>query len=561
MKHVNEGSKRPLHIVGIDLGTTNSSVAYINSKGKPEIIPSFKGEELIPSVILIDTNGKVVVGQDAKDAMIAMPDRTLAAVKRKMGHSVKLPIADEALLPQEASALILKELKKYVDAVLGEEKKEAVITVPAYFTDDQRRATKQAGEIAGFVVERIINEPTAAALAYGLNNLKKNANILVYDLGGGTFDVSIVEMTKGILEVKSSAGNNNLGGEDFDWKLVDFLAEYMMEKYKVDPRKQIQAKSILKAEAEKTKILLSSKEKVEVSIPIVMVQDQKPLGIFKEITRQQFEIMIGEMLAETMVCVKKAMKDAELEIADIDHILLAGGSTAIPRVSQLLEEYFHQPPKKEIHPEQAVVLGAAVQAGIKSGALGKKQLIAIDVVPFSMGVAVLKEWKNFRVKPGGFHAIIPRNTTIPFTKTEPFRTSSHGQTAVSIEVYQGEEEWVEKNYKLGEFLLEGIPPNIAGDEVVNITFSYNLNGILEVTAESESTGKQMKVNFQDELKRDCMEAFEESVTKIEEILSAQKLTSYLDEDFEEDDELLDLDEQDFHIDFDEDDFEEKPQIY
>lgn len=505
-------------IVGIDLGTTNSSVAYINTLGKPEIIPSFKGDYLIPSVVMIDLNGRVVVGKDARDAVIAMPERTLSAVKRKMGDQTELTIADRKLLPQEASALILKELKKYADAALGEGEKEAIITVPAYFTDEQRRATKQAGEIAGFVVERIINEPTAAALVYGFNNLKKKANILVYDLGGGTFDVSVVEMMKGILEVRSSAGNNFLGGEDFDWKLVDFLAEYMIKTDGVDPRENIQAKYILKTEAEKIKIQLSKKTVVDVAIPIVVVKDQKPLGIYTQICRTQFEDLIKGFLDETMELVKRALADAELEVSEIRDVLLVGGSTAIPKVGQLLQEYFNKKPKKEINPEEAVALGAAVQAGIKSGLLAEQQLIATDVAPFAMGIAVLKE-VNDLLKPGGFQKIISRNTTIPVRRTEPFTTCSDGQTAVYIEVYQGEAEWVDQNHFLGKFLLDGIPPNAAGQEKINVSFFYNINGILEVTAESESTGKKVSVNMQDELKRDSLEVFEESVLKIEALLA------------------------------------------
>ena len=519
--------KRP--IAGIDLGTTNSSVAYINASGEPEIIPSFKGEKLIPSVIMIDLNNQVVVGQEAKDAVIAMPERTLTAVKRKMGQKDELPIADRRLLPEEASAIILKELKKYADAAMGEGEKEAVITVPAYFTDEQRRATKQAGEIAGFVVERIINEPTAAALAYGLNNLKKKANILVYDLGGGTFDVSVVEMMKGILEVKSSAGNNFLGGEDFDWKLVDFLAEYMIRTYDVDPRASIQARYILKTEAEKIKILLSKKAVVEIAIPIVVVKDHKPLGIYTQITREQFEAMIAEFLDETMVLVKKALDDAQLDVSEIRDVLLVGGSTAIPKVEQLLKEYFNKKPKKEIHPEEAVALGAAVQAGIKSGQLLKQQLIATDVAPFAMGIAVLKVDDTDRLKPGGFQKIIDRNTTIPVRKSEPFTTCCDGQSTVSIEVYQGEDEWVEHNHFLGEFLVDGIPPAPAGMEGINVSFFYNINGILEVTAELESTGKKVIVNMQDELQRDSVEIFRASVKKIETLLetkTAEHLSSH-----------------------------------
>lgn len=548
--------KRP--IAGIDLGTTNSSVAYINASGEPEIIPSFKGKKLIPSVIMIDLNNQVVVGQEAKDAVIAMPERTLTAVKRKMGQKDELPIADRRLLPEEASAIILKELKKYADAAMGEGEKEAVITVPAYFTDEQRRATKQAGEIAGFVVERIINEPTAAALAYGLNNLKKKANILVYDLGGGTFDVSVVEMMKGILEVKSSAGDNFLGGEDFDWKLVDFLAEYMIKTYDVDPRASIQARYILKTEAEKIKILLSKKVVVEIAIPIVVVKDHKPLGIYTQITREQFEAMIAEFLDETMVLVKKALDDAQLDVSEIRDVLLVGGSTAIPKVEQLLKEYFNKKPKKEIHPEEAVALGAAVQAGIKSGQLLKQQLIATDVAPFAMGIAVLKVDATDRLKPGGFQKIIDRNTTIPVRKSEPFTTCCDGQTTVSIEVYQGEDEWVEHNHFLGEFLVDGIPPAPAGMEGINVSFFYNINGILEVTAELESTGKKVIVNMQDELQRDSMEIFRASVKKIEalletktaEHLSSHTQMSFIDAfDFEEEKDFgyPDLENQDLEV--------------
>lgn len=520
--------KRP--IVGIDLGTTNSSVAYINTNGEPEIIRSFKGEKLIPSVIMIDLNNQVGVGQEAKDAVIAMPERTLTAVKRKMGQKAELLIADRRLLPEEASAVILKELKKYADAAIGEGEKEAVITVPAYFTDEQRRATKQAGEIAGFVVERIINEPTAAALAYGLNNLKKKANILVYDLGGGTFDVSVVEMMKGILEVKASAGNNFLGGEDFDWKLVDFLAEYMVKTHAVDPRSSVQARYILKTEAEKIKIQLSKKAVVEIAIPIVLVKDHKPLGIYTQITREQFEAMIAEFLDETMVLVKKALDDAQLEVAEIRDVLLVGGSTAIPKVGQLLQEYFNKKPKKEIHPEEAVALGAAVQAGIKSGLLLKQQLIATDVAPFAMGIAVLKVDDNDCLKPGGFQKIIDRNTTIPVRKTEPFTTCSDGQTTVSIEVFQGEDEWVEHNHFLGDFLVDGIPPAPAGMEGIHVSFFYNINGILEVTAELESTGKKVIVNMQDELQRDSMEVFRTSVKKIEALLETKTVDHQSNQD-------------------------------
>lgn len=522
MNHQDKNDKgasfRP--IVGIDLGTTNSALAYIH-RGKPEIIPSPAGEKIIPSVVLVDLNGNVVVGKDARDALVAMPDRTIAAVKRKMGSHEEIAIADKKLLPQEVSALILKELKKYVDALLGEGEKEAVITVPAYFTDAQRRATKQAGELAGFVVERIINEPTAAALAFGLNHLKDDRHILVYDLGGGTFDVSVVEMMGGIMEVKASTGNNYLGGEDFDWRLVDWLAEYMIERDGVDPRQDIRAKALLKKEAERIKMQLTEETKATLSLPVVTVKDDRPIGLSVEITREQFIDLIDDLLQETMGHVENVLRDAGLKAEDIDDILLVGGSTRIPRVYELIRDFFGKNPRNDVNPDEAVALGAAVQAGIKSGALAKSGLIVTDVAPFSMGIAVLKEWKFMAFRPGGFCVIIPKNTTIPVTRTEKFTTTHDGQTAVAIEIYQGEHEWVKHNCRLGEFLLEGIPANRAGSEVIEVTFRYNLNGILEVTAKCVSTGKAMTVTVQDALNRDSQEAFEESKAKLEALLEKQ----------------------------------------
>lgn len=509
-----EKSFRP--IIGIDLGTTNSAVAYIRG-GKPQIVPSPNGEKIIPSVVLIDLEDKVVVGKDALDALVAMPNRTIAAIKRKMGYSDPITIAGREFLPHEVSALILKELKSYVDDLFGEGEKEAVITVPAYFTDAQRRATKQAGELAGFVVERIINEPTAAALAYGLDNLKKDGHILVYDLGGGTFDVSIVEMMSGILEVKASAGNSNLGGEDFDWRLVDYLAEKIIYEYKVDPRDDIRAKALLKKEAENIKIQLSSEESVKVVLPVVTVKDNQPIGLNIVISREEFINLIEDLLKETIDLTKMALKDAELSVTDIDEILLVGGSSRMPRIYELISNIFGKNPRNEINPDEAVALGAAVQAGIKSGQLSKSGLIVTDIAPFSMGIAVLKEWKSFTLKPGGFAVIIPKNTTIPVTRSEKYTTTYDGQTAVSIEIYQGENEWVSSNYKLGEFLLEGIPVNDAGNEIIEVKFRYNLNGILEVHAKCVSNDKEMTVTIQDALERDSEETFKNSMEKIESL--------------------------------------------
>jgi molecular chaperone DnaK len=500
-------------IVGIDLGTTNSAVSYIH-KGKPEIIPSPKKERIIPSVVLIDPYGNVIVGEDARAALVAMPDRTVAAVKRRMGSTERIPVAGQALLPQEISALILKELKKYVDHQLGEGEKEAVITVPAYFTDEQRRATKQAGELAGFVVERIINEPTAAALAFGLRNKKNDGHVLVYDLGGGTFDVSIVEMMDGLLEVKASAGNNQLGGEDFDWRLVDWFAEKIIAEHGIDPREDLRAKALLKEEAENVKKALSTQTSVSVSLPVVTMQQEKPIGLFTTVTREQFVALIEDFLEETMVCVQNVLRDADLTADEVDEILLVGGSTRIPRVYEKIESFFGKKPRNDVHPDEAVALGAGVQAGLKSGALAKSGLIVTDVAPFSMGIAVLKEM-GYTQKPGGFASIIPRNTTIPVTRTERFHTVYPGQTAVSIEIYQGEHEWVKYNHSLGEFLLEGIPANHEKAEEIDVTFRYNLNGILEVTASCVSTGKEITITVHDALNRDSEEAFADSVQALQ----------------------------------------------
>lgn len=515
----NDPSFRP--IVGIDFGTTNSAVAYIH-KGKPQIIQGAAGERITPSVVLIDPNERLIVGEDARAALIAMPDRTKSAVKREMGEKEPMMLAGKSYFPEEISAMILKQLKSSVDQQLGEGEKEAVITVPAYFTDEQRRATKRAGELAGFVVERIINEPTAAALAFGFQHLEEDRHLLVYDLGGGTFDVSIVEIMSGIIEVKASSGNSLLGGEDFDWLVVDWLAERMIAEHNVDPRTDVRAKAVLKDEAEKIKKQLSHDEFVDVSLPIVVMKEEKPLGLYTQMTRQEFISLIDPLLRETMDKVKDVLADAALEPQEIDDILLVGGSTRIPQIHDLIRNYFNKDPREDVNPDEAVALGAAVQAGLKSGALSKSGLIVTDVAPFSMGVSVVKESLGTRLRPGAFKAIIPRNTTIPVTRTETFYTASDHQTDVMVEVYQGENEWVKDNHFLNEFLLEGLPPAPAGTEAVDITFRYNLNGILEVTAKGCSNDESITVTIQDSLDRSSEEAFQESIKKVEEVQQSQK---------------------------------------
>ncbi len=539
-----EQSFRP--IVGIDLGTTNSAVAYIHN-GKPEILPDKEGNPIIPSVVLIDPSGKAVVGETARASLVAMPERTKAAVKREMGSETAIHLAGKAYFPEEISAFILKEMKEAADSALGEGEKEAIITVPAYFTDEQRKATKRAGELAGFIVERIINEPTAAALAFGFNHLKEDRHLVVYDLGGGTFDVSVVEIMDGIIEVKASSGNNKLGGEDFDWLLVDWMAGKIVAKDKVDPRKDVRGLALLKEEAESIKKQLSTEKQVKIALPVVVMRDEQPIGLYETITQETFLALIEPLLKETILKVSEVIEEANIKTEHVDDILLVGGSTRIPRVKELITEFFGLTPRNDIHPEEAVAIGAAVQSGLKSGAISDSGLIVTDVAPFSMGIAFLKELRSGKSKPGAYKAIIDKNTTIPVTRTETFYTATDGQTVVKIEVYQGEQKWVKDNHFLNAFNLEGIPPGPASSESIEVTFRYNLNGILEVTAKSVSTEKSMTVTLEDAIDRSSEKAFQKSIEKIKaadnaadmEEFDQQDIFSFLEED---DDEELDLDD-------------------
>ncbi|BBB92619.1 MAG TPA: Hsp70 family protein [Methylomusa anaerophila] len=499
-------------IVGIDLGTTNSAAAYIHN-GQPEIIPLSDGKRLMPSVAMMDMQGRIIVGETARASLVAMPDRVVAAVKRRMGSTELITMAGQQFSAQEISAIILKELKKHIEAKLGGDEIEAVITVPAYFTDEQRRATKQAGELAGFAVERIINEPTAAALAYGLNKLGEDRHILVYDLGGGTFDVSVVEMISGILEVRASAGDSQLGGEDFDWRLVDWLAEKVKKSHGIDPRQDIRAKSLLKEQAEKIKMKLSTADKVSVEIPLLTMKRNRPVGLFTEITREDFNQLIKDLLDKTTDCVKRALADAGILPADVQDILLVGGSTRIPRVREMIVELFKKEPRADVNPDEAVALGAAVQAGIKGGALSASGLIVTDVAPFSLGVAVARNY-NGVMRSGIFHVIIPRNTPVPAARTDKFCTAVPEQTEAEIEIYQGEHEQVKRNHLLGKFLLQGIRSNRREPERIDVTYRYDLNGILEVTAKCVSNNKEQSLTVHDELARDSQEAFQDSMEKL-----------------------------------------------
>ena len=504
-------------VVGIDLGTTNSVIAHIRN-GAPVVVPGPDGSLLLPSVVLLDTQNRLVVGQDARSALVAMPDRTVASVKRHMGDDVAIRLGDRTFTPEEISAFILREVRSRLDSVYGDETVEAVITVPAYFNEAQRRATKTAGELAGFVVERIINEPTAAALAFGFFHRDVSRRLVVYDLGGGTFDVSVLRLTDGILEVLASTGNRHLGGEDFDWQLVDWMATTFMKKHGPDPRKDLRARALLKDAAEQAKIDLSDESTTEVSLPVLMSHDGAPLGFRTTLRRAGFETLIRPYLDETLAKVDEVLEAAGVKVDDVDDVLLVGGSTRIPLVRRLVEERFGRPALTAVDPDLAVALGAAVQGGLKSGQLDDAGMVVTDVAPFSMGIAVAQaDWLGNLV-PGHFHVLIPKNTTVPVTRKDRFTTISDGQTSLRVEIFQGEHAMVAHNFALGSFLLEGIPPGPVGSEAIEVTFRYNLNGMLEVTARSETNGQKMGVVVQDALQRESQSALEESRRRVEQWL-------------------------------------------
>lgn len=525
--NVDDALFRP--VVGIDLGTTNSLVAVIR-EGRPQVVP-VDGEMLVPSVVHRAVDGGLLVGKDAKAAVVAMPERSIASIKRLMGSDQLVRMAKDKYTPVEVSAMILVHIKRAVDELYGEGPKEAVITVPAYFNDRQRRDTEEAGRVAGFVVERIVNEPTAAALAFGLDHMDADEKILVYDLGGGTFDISILQLEAGILEVAASNGHRALGGDDFDQRIVLLWCDQIRTQTGFDPQKDIRAMARLKAEAEKVKIALSETDEVTVDIPVLGVsQSGNPITFSTRLTRAQLEELIEPLLTETMNLVQRTLDDAGVQPHDISAVLLVGGSTRIPRVRNLIREAFGQEPRTDVHPDQAVALGAAVQAGLKSGALGQSGLIVTDVAPFSMGIAVAKPNSLGGFTPGHYAPIIAKNTTVPTTRTQTFHTVADYQTAIDVEIYQGEDEWVRKNQRLGSVMISNLAPKAAGQESVHVTFRYTLNGTLEVSATAPSTGSRVETRLHDALDRSSMEALERSRERI--------TTSQMQLD------LGDLDEQD-----------------
>lgn len=472
-------------LVGIDLGTTFSLVAVVEA-GRPRIIAD-QGERLIPSVVGFSASGELLVGTPALNQLVLEPENTVKSIKRKMGSDERVIIAGRAYTPQEISAFILRHLKRIAERELGEPVERAVITVPAYFTDAARQATKDAGEIAGFEVARVINEPTAAALAYGLNR-EADQKVAVYDLGGGTFDVSIVELSQGVIEVRASHGNTRLGGDDFDELLVNLVADRFKGQHGGDLRQDRRALARLTRAAERTKIALSDTPYTRITEEYIARKHQfKPLHLDMEITRAELEAMIRPLVRSTLEAVDRALKDAGLRPKDLQRVLLVGGSTRIPLVRRMLAEHLGQEPHAEVHPDEAVALGAAVQAAIIAGE--PIEAVLVDVAPHSLGIETMHEVLG-HLLPDRFDVLIPRNTTVPCSKAESFYTLTPDQDMARIRVYQGEESVASRNLLLGEFLFKGISPAPPGRlrEVV-VGFDYDVNGIVQVSALDRRTNR------------------------------------------------------------------------
>jgi molecular chaperone DnaK len=472
-------------IVGIDLGTTFSAVGIVQ-KGVPVILPN-GAERIIPSVVGFTPAGALVVGTPARNQYVLYPERTVRSIKRRMGTDVPVTLNGRGYTPAEISAIILREMKRIAEANLGEPVDRAVITVPAYFSDAARQATKDAGEIAGFNVERIINEPTAAALAYGLDRTDERQIIAVYDLGGGTFDVSIIELNQGVIEVRASHGDTHLGGDDFDVRLVDFLAGPLIEEHDLDPRDDRKAMARLLRAAEQAKIALSTQPFARVREEYLLEKDRRPLHLDVEVARAEFENLIRDLLEGTLAAFDQALADAALQKGDLDKVLFVGGSTRIPLVWELIANHVGLEPMVEINPDEAVALGAGVQAALIAGE--PLEAILVDVTPHSLGIEVAR-WEFGRLVPDHYGVIVQRNTTLPARRAQVFSAIHPDQTAIEVKVYQGESPTASQNTLLGEFLFEELQADIPGEPPhITVEFDLDLNGILHVSAADRGSGQ------------------------------------------------------------------------